>query len=208
MKAWPPLPHPVESPSVRQRIPAFHPVPVAARRDGWTPRRQAAFVGMLAETGSVEAACRAVGMGRESAYRLRKRPGAAGFAAAWDAARGKPHPAVDLSSAKATGLCAAYRARMGLLQVVMERGRCAGTYWKEDNSALLQHVAQFARGERHGADADPRAGAQEPADVSGFGVDFVDDDERPLAARWRRFPASGVDPADGRPPSEDPRCKP
>jgi hypothetical protein len=120
-------------------------VPVGARKDGWTPLRQAAFVGWLAETRSVEGACRAIGMGKESAYRLRKRPGAAGFAAAWDAALGKPHMPVDLASAKSTGLSAAYRCHMGLLQVVMYRGRFAGTDWKDDNNALLQHLAQVDR---------------------------------------------------------------
>ena len=151
MKTWPPLPHPADAPQVRRRIPAFHPVPVGARKDGWTPSRQAEFIGMLTETRSVEAACRAISMGRESAYRLRKRPGAAGFAAAWDAALGKPHASVDLASAKATGLDAGYRARMGLLQVVMENGRCAGTHWKDDNNALLQHLGQLDRASGAGA---------------------------------------------------------
>ena len=148
MKTWPPLPHPADAPQVRRRIPAFHPVPVGARKDGWTPSRQAEFIGMLTETRSVEAACRAISMGRESAYRLRKRPGAAGLAAAWDTALGKPHRPVDLASAKSTGLDAEYRSRMGLLQVVMDRGRFAGTSWKADNNALLQHLAQLDRGTR------------------------------------------------------------
>ena len=113
MKTWPPLPHPADAPHTRRRIPAFHPVPVGPRKDGWTPTRQAAFIGLLAQTRSVEGACRAISMGRESAYRLRKRPGAAGFAAAWDAALGKPHSAVDLACAKSTGLDAEYRCRMG-----------------------------------------------------------------------------------------------
>ena len=37
---------------------------------------------------------------------------------------------------------------MGLLQVVMDRGRFAGTSWKADNNALLQHLAQLDRGTR------------------------------------------------------------
>ena len=145
MKTSPPLPNPARAPQGRRRILAFHPVPVGARRDGWTPARQAAFVGLLAQHRSVEAACRALSMGKESAYRLRKRPGAAGFAAAWDAALGKPHLPVDLSSAKSTGLAAAYRNRMGLLQVVMERGRYVGSHWKDDCNALLQYLAQLDR---------------------------------------------------------------
>ena len=48
------------------RVPPFYPVPTRARRDGWTVQRQADFLGMLAETGSVAGACEAVGMSRKS----------------------------------------------------------------------------------------------------------------------------------------------
>ena len=146
MKRYPPPPPRRRKPP--RRIPTFHPVPLAPRADGWTPARQAAFVGYLAQTRSVLAACRKVSMGRESAYRLRKRPGAAGFAAAWDAALGKPHQPVDLASAKSTGLPADYRFRAGLLQVIMYAGRYATTRCKDDNNALLQHLAQLDRATR------------------------------------------------------------
>ncbi len=144
MKHYPP-PEPRALPITRRRIPAFHPVPLCPRSDGWTPERQAQFIGCLAESRSVLAACRRISMGRESAYRLRKRPGAAGFAAAWDAALGKPHEAVDLSSAKATGLDAGTRYHSGLLQVVMDAGRFVGIRRKPDHSALLQHLARLDR---------------------------------------------------------------
>ena len=141
MKHWPPL-----SPrALARRIPAFHPVPVTPRYDGWTPERQAAFIGSLAQTRSVIAAARAVGMGRESAYRLRRRAGAAGFAAAWDAALGRPHTPVDLASTKSTGIDPAIRAASGLMVVVMHRGRFVATRRKPDDSALLQHLAQLDR---------------------------------------------------------------
>jgi hypothetical protein len=65
----------------RLRVPAFYPVPTRTRRDGWTIERQADFLGMLAETGSVIGACEAVGISRKSAYRLRTLPGAESFAA-------------------------------------------------------------------------------------------------------------------------------
>jgi hypothetical protein len=121
-------------------------VPVARRKDGWTPARQAEFIGRLAEMRSVEAACRALAMGKESAYRLRKRPGAAGFAAAWDAALGTPHAAVDLASPKSTGLAAAYRARAGLMVVVMRRGRFVASHCKHDDNALIQQLGLIYRG--------------------------------------------------------------
>lgn len=129
----------------RRRIPLFHPVPVRPRGDGWTAERQAQFIGMLAQTGSVVAAAQAVGMGRESAYRLRRRPGAAGFAAAWDAALKKPHKRVDLASAKATGLEPAQRFAGGLIQVVVYRGKFTACARKEDTNALLQHEARLHR---------------------------------------------------------------
>ena len=141
----PPSPHARRAP---RRIPAFHPVPLAPRADGWTPLRQGQFIGWLAQTPSVAAACRKVSMGRESAYRLRKRPGAAGFAAAWDAALGIAHEPVDLSSAKSTGLAAGYRSEAGLLRVVLHAGRYVTTLCKPDNNALLQHLAQLDRATR------------------------------------------------------------
>lgn len=144
MKRYPTRP-PRRTRKPRRRIPAFHPVPVGKRHDGWTPARQVCFIGMLYETRSVVAAAKAVGMGRESAYRLRKRPGAAGFAAAWDAALGLTPRAVNLARAKSTGLPAHYRMRAGLMQVLVRAGCFAGVSKKPDNSALLQHIAQLDR---------------------------------------------------------------
>ena len=67
---------------------AFAPVPVQARRDGWSPARQTGFIHRMALCADVGASARGVGMSRESAWRLRKRPGAESFAAAWDLAAG------------------------------------------------------------------------------------------------------------------------
>lgn len=65
---------------------AFTPVPVRARRDGWTEARQRAFIAALRRIGSVSTAARTVGKTRASAYRLRERPGSESFSAAWDEA--------------------------------------------------------------------------------------------------------------------------
>ena len=70
---------------------AFTPVPRRRRHDGWTAERQADFLETLAETGSVTAAARAVGMDRRSAYVLRRGPFGEAFAAAWDAALDSSH---------------------------------------------------------------------------------------------------------------------
>lgn len=74
-----------------QDIPLFTPVPSASkRRDGWTPERQARFIAALAAIGTVAGAARAVGMSAWSAYKLRDRAGAEGFARAWDIAQQMP----------------------------------------------------------------------------------------------------------------------
>ena len=65
---------------------AFAPVPVRYRHDGWTPDRQRGFIEELADCLSPEIAAQRVGMSVQSAYRLRRRAGAEGFSAAWDAA--------------------------------------------------------------------------------------------------------------------------
>jgi len=140
-------------------VPAFHPVPVGTRRDGWTVERQARFIGMLVETRSVAAAARAVGMGRESAYRLRKRPGAAGFAAAWDAALGKERESVRAHLAKSTGLSAAERARTGRVRLLMHAGRYRGFVLIPDHCALMQQLTQFYRARRQ---AEPRKRRRTP----------------------------------------------
>jgi hypothetical protein len=56
------------------------------RRDGWTVARQVKFIVALNATGSVKRAAAAAGMSRESAYRLRERPGHEDFARTWDLA--------------------------------------------------------------------------------------------------------------------------
>lgn len=68
-------------------LPPFTPVPRRCERhDGWTPERQIAFIEALADTGSVEAACKAVDMSTVGAYHLRRQPGAETFRKAWEAA--------------------------------------------------------------------------------------------------------------------------
>ena len=136
----PPAPRPYR----RLRVPPFYPVPVRTRRDGWTIERQADFLGLLAETGSVIGACEAVGMSRKSAYRLRALPGAESFAAAWDAALGRAAPA----KRKVTAEERARRALDGMLKPHFWRGEHVLTVRKADNSALLSHLAQLDRAER------------------------------------------------------------
>jgi hypothetical protein len=69
----------------RRRIP-FTPVRLKTRHDGCTPVRQSRFIEELAATKSLTRACKAVGMSRMSAYKLRSRPDAAELRSAWDKA--------------------------------------------------------------------------------------------------------------------------
>jgi len=126
------------------RVPAFVPVPVRARADGWTPSRQAAFLAELAITRSVLAAARKVGMARETAYRLRARAGAESFAAAWDAVLGRSAG----SPRKVTHDERVRRALGALIKPLIYRGRHVATMPKADNRALLGHLAQLDRSER------------------------------------------------------------
>ncbi|WP_375290689.1 hypothetical protein [Qipengyuania sp.] len=58
------------------------------RRNSITPDLQRRFVATLAATGIVQQAARSIGKSMEALYKLRARPGAEGFAAAWDEALG------------------------------------------------------------------------------------------------------------------------
>lgn len=107
--------------------PAFTPVPVRARRDGWTPAIQVDFVAALRRTHNVAAACRAVGRSWQTAYRLRARQDAASFAAAWDAAM-----AISDLHGPFTG-----RAMDGLARPIFYRGRQIGERRRYDNRLAM-----------------------------------------------------------------------
>ena len=62
------------------------PVLLKVRHDGWTPSRQRHFIDVLAATRSIAKACKAVGMSRASAYKLRQHPEARQFRLAWNGA--------------------------------------------------------------------------------------------------------------------------
>jgi hypothetical protein len=122
-------------------------VPVRTRADGWTARKQAEFIGMLAETGSVRAAAAFVGMARETAYRLRTKPGAEEFARAWDMAlaiAGVRRPRTPRPR-KVTHAPTWRMLMDGQWQPVLRQGKYAGSVQKPDNSALLGYMAQLDR---------------------------------------------------------------
>ena len=130
------------------RVPAFYPVPTRTRRDGWTIGRQADFLGLLAETGSVIGACEAVGISRKSAYQLRARPGAESFAAAWDAALGG-------GVRKVTGRSRSFLACRPLVRVVMYRGRYRAAWHNTPGGALVWRE-RGVEGDGFGRQVSPR----------------------------------------------------
>lgn len=126
----------------RRRPGYFHPVPLRAREDGWSEWRQCAFLAQLYVTGSVSAAAQAVGMSRHSAYRLRQRADAEGFAAEWDRVLTRPGlgrlagPKPDWR--KVTQHTLMHRIETGLIQPVIYRGKMVTIRRKADNSALFR----------------------------------------------------------------------
>lgn len=132
--------------SPRRPIPAFTPVPVRARKDGWTVERQREFIRLLHVRPDIGKAAKAVGMSRRSAYRLRERPGAESFAAAWDAAfAARPPPAGSNFSQLW------YRATFGKTKPIIRRGEQIGTITGPDNAAALKLLGRFDRQERDAA---------------------------------------------------------
>ena len=118
------------------------PVRRRPRFEGWTEEKQRRFIEMLADTGLVGAAAKAVGMSRESAYRLRRAGYGAAFARAWDAAR---HHAGALIED-----IAFERAIEGVEQEVYDRnGEVVGARLVHDNR-LLKYLLSHFKPERYG----------------------------------------------------------
>jgi hypothetical protein len=131
------------------------PVRRIPRSDGWTDEKQRRFIETLADTGLVNVAAKAVGMSRESAYRLRRSAHGAAFARAWDAAR---HHAGGLIED-----IAFERAIEGTEQEVLDReGNVIATRLVHDNR-LLKYLLSHLKPERYGASPASAAGHQPEA---------------------------------------------
>jgi hypothetical protein len=122
----------------------FAPVPVRSRRDGWSPDLQFRFVLDLARGAGVDEAARRLGRSRQTAYALRRRAGAEGFAAAWEAAAA--------FAAQARGAAWASR-RVGAAPAGIEtlwvprfyRGRLVGYIQRDDLSGAMARLARLDR---------------------------------------------------------------
>ena len=121
-----PIPTTPPDPDDTDMVPATR----GQRHDGWTPDRQRAFIGTLADTGSVSDAAQAVGMSRRSCYSLRRSKKSAAFAAAWDAAIGQ--------ASRMLADIAFDRAINGVEQHVVDRdGNVVYTHLKTNDRLLM-----------------------------------------------------------------------
>lgn len=118
--------------------PYIHPRP---RLNSITPERQRAFVSQLAATGIVQQAARHIGKSMEALYKLRSRPGAEGFAAAWDAA-------IKRGVARLED-CALERALQGTATPIVGRDGILG-WWDKPDNGLLRFLLQHRLPERYG----------------------------------------------------------
>jgi hypothetical protein len=135
----------------------FTPVPVRARRDGWTVEKQYAFIEALAETGIVEDACRRVGMSRTSADNLRRRPEGAPFRRAWDAA-------VDYSLYRLEE-DAFTRSRKGVARPIFYKGEQVGE-WRHYDERLTMFLLRTRRPQRYGKWIDRMLAPEQDEDAS------------------------------------------
>lgn len=101
----------------------------APRRNSITPERQRAFIAMLAATGIVTQAARHIGASLEALYKLRNKPGAEHFSAAWELA-------IDRGIARLED-CALERAIEGEPREVIRNGEVVARWVRHDTALLL-----------------------------------------------------------------------
>jgi hypothetical protein len=116
----------------------FEAAPVKARHDGWSGERQRRFVLALARGASVGEAAKGVGRSRQTAYALRRRAGAEGFAAAWDEALAFAGEVGGAASLPGGGLEA-------LLVPRFYRGRLIGFVQRPGQAGLLATLHSLDR---------------------------------------------------------------
>ncbi|GAB5349314.1 hypothetical protein [Alteriqipengyuania sp. 357] len=114
------------------------------RSNSITPERQRRFIATLAATGIVTQAARSIGKSMEALYKLRSKPGAEGFAAAWDAALERGMQRLED--------CALERALQGTPTPIVSGGKLLGTWDKPDNN-LLRFLLQHRLPARYASDS-------------------------------------------------------
>ncbi|MCA0909043.1 hypothetical protein [Qipengyuania gaetbuli] len=196
-------PEPEEDDPLLAFAPFIHAAP---RRNSITPDLQRRFVGTLAATGIVTQAARSIGKSMEALYKLRARPGAEGFAAAWDAALERGVQRLED--------CALERALEGTPTPIVSSGKLLGVWHKPDNGLLrflLQHRLRDRYSPASSSEAvGPKKGdavyeairaevlAEERAKVAARSPEAIN-----AARRERAIALYGYDPEEGEPPEED-----
>ena len=117
----------------------FDPVPVRAQHNGWNAGRQRRFISALARGFNPGEAARALGKTRQSAYDLRKRPGAESFAAAWDEALAFAGQVQAAGTAPGAGLAGIET----LLVPRYYRGRLIGFVQREDVQGAMRLLGRL-----------------------------------------------------------------
>lgn len=120
---------------------AFTPVAVRAQHNGWSPELQKRFILALARGAGPGEAARSVGRTRQSAYRLRSRPGSEGFAAAWDQALDLARSVRGAAAASPLG----FRGIETLLVPRYYRGRLIGFVQREDLAGAMRLLLRLDR---------------------------------------------------------------
>ncbi|ABC63739.1 hypothetical protein [Erythrobacter litoralis] len=121
---------------------AFEPVPhVAPRSNSITPDLQRAFIATLAATGIVTQAAKSIGKSMEALYKLRQRPGAEGFRAAWEAALERGVQRLED--------CALERALQGTPTPIVSGGEILG-YWDKPDNVMLRFLLQHRLSGKYG----------------------------------------------------------
>ena len=139
----------------------FDPVPLRFRHDGWTPERQERFIEVLAASGCVEHAARAVGKSVSSAYALKSRAEAQPFRLAWDAA-------LEMG-VKRLSEAALSRAIHGVAQPIFYKGEKVGERRHYDER-LTMFLLRYRDPARYGPWIDRAVSAEEPPDAAALNL--------------------------------------
>jgi hypothetical protein len=121
----------------------FSPAPTRPRHDGWSADDQREFIRRLARGHLVDEAARALGHSRQSAYALRRRPGAEAFSRAWATAQALGRSVSEARRCSPTpDLAYGFET---LLVPRFYRGRLVGFVQRKDNAAALRTLAELDR---------------------------------------------------------------
>ena len=163
----------------------FEPAELRARHDGWTARKQIAFIEALAECGIVDEACRRVGMSDTAAYALRRRPCGVHFRRAWDAA-------IEYSEHRGYE-AARDRVIRGVARPIFYKGEQVGEWRHFDERLTIYMLSRHDRRPAH------RLGPQPPS--SGDDEDYEEDPATVLDSEIGEIAECAPD-RDGNPPSD------